>query len=62
MGESRTRVPELVEKLKLDAVVTDFSPLRVPRSWVETVTENLPDNIPFCQVNSLPITSTRWYS
>ena len=52
MGESRTRVPELVEKLKLDAVVTDFSPLRVPRSWVETVTENLPHNIPFCQVNS----------
>lgn len=50
-GESKICVPELVEKLKLDAVVTDFSPLRVPLSWVEHVKKALPKDVPFCQVN-----------
>lgn len=49
-GESKIRVPELVEKLNLDAVVTDFSPLRVPLSWVEHVKKALPKDVPFCQV------------
>lgn len=50
MGKPPTSVQALVSKLKLDAVVTDFSPLRTPASWVEKVKEKLPSDVPFCQV------------
>ena len=49
-GESQTCVPELVDRLRLDGVITDFSPLRVPRSWVEKLNGKLPSDVPFCQV------------
>jgi hypothetical protein len=49
-SQSQECVPELVNRLNLDAVVTDFSPLRVPLSWLTNVKKKLPDGIPFCQV------------
>ena len=49
-GESQICVPDLVNKLKLDAVVSDFSPLRVPLSWIDSVKKNIPKDVPFCQV------------
>ena len=50
IGESQFCIPDLVGKLNLDAVVTDFSPLRVSRLWVENLKAKLPPDIPFCQV------------
>jgi hypothetical protein len=49
-GESQICVPDLIKKLKLDAVVADFSPLRVPLSWIDKVKESIPKDVPFCQV------------
>jgi len=51
-GEPTVCVPELVQKLNLDGIVTDFSPLRLPVSWVENVKKTLPDNVPFCQIDA----------
>lgn len=49
-GESQVCIPALIEKLKLDAVVTDFSPLRVPLSWLDNLKKTIPSSVPFCQV------------
>ncbi|XP_032781741.2 deoxyribodipyrimidine photo-lyase isoform X1 [Daphnia magna] len=51
-GDSQICVPNLIKKLKLDAVVADFSPLRVPLSWIEKVKESIPEDVPFCQVDA----------
>ena len=51
-SQSQECVPDLVSKLNLDAVVADFSPLRVPLSWITNVKKELPDDVPFCQVNT----------
>lgn len=50
-GDSQTCVPNLIKKLKLDAVVADFSPLRVPLSWIDDVKESIPEDVPLCQVD-----------
>lgn len=50
-GDSKVCVPDLVKSLNLDGVVADFSPLRVPLSWVEHVKNALPADVPFCQVS-----------
>lgn len=36
----------------MGAVVCDFSPLRVPAKWTTDVKDNLPKDIPFCQVDA----------
>ncbi|XP_046653575.1 deoxyribodipyrimidine photo-lyase-like [Daphnia pulicaria] len=51
-GESQICVPDLIKKLKLDAVVADFSPLRVPLSWIDKVKESIPKDVPFCQIDA----------
>lgn len=51
-GQAGKKIPEFVEKHKIGGVVCDFSPLRVPKKWVEDVQENLPEDIPFCQVDA----------
>jgi len=53
MGEPGTQIPEFVTKHKLGGVVTDFSPLRVPQDWVQKVGDNLPENVPLCQVGEI---------
>lgn len=52
LGPAKDHVPELAERLKAAAVVTDFSPLRVPQQWVASVAKALPDNIPLYQVDT----------
>lgn len=45
-------LPKFVEENEIGAVVTDFSPLRVPMNWVTSVGRALPKDIPFCQVDA----------
>ncbi|CAH8450707.1 unnamed protein product [Schistosoma rodhaini] len=45
-------VVDLAKLLNVGCLVTDFCPLRAPRSWVKKVTDELPDNIPFCEVDA----------
>lgn len=53
-GTADECLPKFVEEFGIGAVVTDFSPLRIPRKWVESVKKALPSHIPFCQVILLP--------
>jgi len=52
-GKAEDTLPAFVKEHKIGAVVTDFSPLRVPAKWVESVKKTLPKDIPFCQVRRL---------
>ncbi|CAH8440302.1 unnamed protein product [Heterobilharzia americana] len=45
-------VVELVKLLNVGCLITDFSPLRPPRSWVRKVIQELPISIPFCEVDA----------
>lgn len=51
-GQAVTELPEFVKKHKIGGVVCDFSPLRVPKKWVEDLQKKLPKDIPFCQVDA----------
>ena len=52
IGEAKTNVPKFVKEYNIGAVVTDFSPLRVPQKWVDDVKAKLPQDIPFCQASN----------
>ncbi|XP_067417200.1 deoxyribodipyrimidine photo-lyase-like isoform X2 [Emydura macquarii macquarii] len=52
IGFAKDVLPALVTSRGLGGVVTDFSPLRVPRQWVEEVKERLPADVPFVQVDA----------
>nr|KAG5688704.1 hypothetical protein BaRGS_029530 [Batillaria attramentaria] len=52
MGEARTVLPNFVKKNNIGGVVTDFSPLRTPTKWVQDMAKELPQEIPFCQVDA----------
>ncbi|ESO88680.1 hypothetical protein LOTGIDRAFT_125833 [Lottia gigantea] len=52
IGYAKDVLPEFVGKNKMGSVVTDFSPLRTPMSWVEDVKNNLSKDVPFCQVDA----------
>ena len=49
-GLAKDNIPKFAKDHGIGGVVTDFSPLRVPLSWVEDVKKELPKEIPFCQV------------
>lgn len=51
-GDHVVEIPKFVKDNKIGAVVCDFSPLRIHRSWVDGVQKKLPDNIPFIQVDA----------
>ncbi|XP_046383944.1 deoxyribodipyrimidine photo-lyase-like [Ischnura elegans] len=51
-GKADDVLPEFVEKNSIGAVVTDFSPLRTPLSWVKSFKEKLNPSIPFWQVDA----------
>ncbi|XP_052830650.1 deoxyribodipyrimidine photo-lyase isoform X1 [Octopus bimaculoides] len=51
-GDPSSEVSSLVKELNIGAVVTDFSPLRLPRKWLTDLTENLPKNVGLCQVDT----------
>lgn len=51
----------LAKLLNVGCLVTDFCPLRAPRSWVKKVIDELPNNIPFCEVRLLLYKSCFFY-
>ncbi|CAL1298104.1 unnamed protein product [Larinioides sclopetarius] len=52
LGEAITVLPEFVRENKVGGIVTDFSPLRVPRKWVSDILTKLPDDVSLCQVDA----------
>lgn len=51
-GMANKELPKFVKKHSIGAVVTDFSPLRVPLKWVEDVKNSLPADVALVQVDS----------
>ncbi|XP_076247501.1 deoxyribodipyrimidine photo-lyase [Calliopsis andreniformis] len=52
LGESHTTILEFIKKYEMGAVVTDFYPLKLPMSRLEDIQNNLPKDIPICQVDA----------
>ncbi|KAI1235905.1 Deoxyribodipyrimidine photo-lyase, partial [Lamprotornis superbus] len=52
LGYAKDVLPTFVAEHGVGGLVTDFSPLRLPRQWVEDVKEQLPDDVPFAQVDA----------
>lgn len=52
LGEPNSVILEFVQKHKIGAVITDFSPLRLPMFWVKDLKNKLPNNVPICQVDA----------
>ncbi|XP_036410274.1 CPD photolyase [Megalops cyprinoides] len=52
LGTAGEVLPGFVRDWSLGAVVTDFSPLRIPLKWVEDVKKGLPSDVPFIQVDA----------
>nr|CAH8827175.1 unnamed protein product [Trichobilharzia regenti] len=47
-----TAVVNLVKSLNIGCLITDFCPLRAPRSWVKKVVQEMPTFIPFCEIDA----------
>lgn len=61
IGSASTKIPKFVHDNDIGAVVCDFSPLRVPRQWVDDVLHKLPEAVPLVQVdahNIIPVWET----
>lgn len=52
LGYAKDVLPTFVVEHGVGGLVTDFSPLRLPRQWVEDVRERLPEDVPFAQVGA----------
>ncbi|XP_030388576.1 deoxyribodipyrimidine photo-lyase [Scaptodrosophila lebanonensis] len=52
LGPAVDRIPKFVREHDVGAVVCDMAPLRVPRQWVEAVTQALPAEVPLTQVDA----------
>ncbi|MPC70318.1 Deoxyribodipyrimidine photo-lyase [Portunus trituberculatus] len=52
LGEPVDVLPDFIKSHNIGGLVTDFSPLRVPRRWLKEVKKNIPQNIPMCQVDA----------
>lgn len=50
LGEAKDVLPTFIKEHKIGGLVTDFSPLRVPRQWLKDVKKAIPSNIPMCKV------------
>lgn len=51
-GKHIEEIPKFVVENKIGALVCDFSPLRIHRSWVDGIKKELPKDIPFVQVDA----------
>ena len=49
-GPASTSLVQFVKEHQVGAIVTDFSPLRVPRQWLEDVIKAVPKDVSVCQV------------
>lgn len=61
IGGAAQTIPKFVEENEIGAVVSDFSPLRVPLQWAEDVLKKLPKTVPLVQVdahNIVPVWET----
>lgn len=52
LGYAKDVLPTFVVEHGVGGLVTDFSPLRLPRQWIEDVRERLPEDVPFAQVGA----------
>ncbi|CAF1108553.1 unnamed protein product [Brachionus calyciflorus] len=52
IGQAKDQVPKFIQENKIAGLICDFSPLRIHKNWVEELKKNLPDNIPFAQVDA----------
>nr|XP_033814122.1 deoxyribodipyrimidine photo-lyase-like isoform X2 [Geotrypetes seraphini] len=52
IGLAKDVLPQFINEHDIGGLVTDFSPLRVPLQWVDDVRKNLPDDVPFVQVDA----------
>ncbi|RWS31519.1 Deoxyribodipyrimidine photo-lyase-like protein [Leptotrombidium deliense] len=52
LGQPPQVLTHFVEKHKTGAVIADFSPLRIMKKWINELTENFPNDVPICQVDS----------
>ncbi|XP_017132851.1 deoxyribodipyrimidine photo-lyase [Drosophila elegans] len=52
IGPPVERLPDFVKTNDIGAVVCDFSPLRLPRQWVDDVGKALPKSVPLVQVDA----------
>ena len=50
-GEPNAVLPPFLEEHSVGGLVTDFSPLKICRQWVQDIKDKLPKNVPFCQVS-----------
>jgi deoxyribodipyrimidine photo-lyase len=51
-GEAKDVLVDFVKTNNVGAVVTDFSPLRVPMGWVKDVQKALPEGVFFCRADA----------
>lgn len=51
-GAAPDILPAWVSQHKIGAIICDFSPLKFPMSWVETLKKNLPKDVPLIQVDA----------
>ncbi|CRL08549.1 CLUMA_CG021341, isoform A [Clunio marinus] len=51
-GEHTKEIPKFIKNNKIGAVVCDFSPLRIHRSWVDGIKKELPPYVPLVQVDA----------
>ncbi|CAF0785203.1 unnamed protein product [Adineta steineri] len=50
-GQAENVLPKFIDKYKVGTIITDFSPLRVPRQWVDNVAKKI-ITIPIIQVDA----------
>lgn len=51
-GSPSREILRFVEKHEIGAVVADFSPLKLPLRWLQELRQNLPPDVPLCQVDA----------
>lgn len=51
-GQHNEEIPKFVVANKMGALVCDFSPLRIHRTWVDAIKEALPGDVPLVQVDA----------
>ncbi len=49
-GDPGIKIPEFVREYNIGTLVTDFSPLRIKRGWIETITSDI--EVPFFEVDA----------
>ncbi|XP_076639626.1 deoxyribodipyrimidine photo-lyase isoform X2 [Colletes latitarsis] len=51
-GEPNIGILKFVKTFNMGAVITDFYPLKLPMSWINDLQNNLPKDVPICQVDA----------